>query len=69
MYDQPSDREQLETEPILPHALPARREGGVESICSSDAEPIDKVAGYGILYLSLRYDKNPTGNIKFEGRV
>jgi len=22
MYDQPSDREQLETEPILPHALP-----------------------------------------------
>jgi len=48
---------------------PAGREGGVESICLSDAEPIDTVADYGILYLSLKYDKNPTGDFKFEGRV
>jgi hypothetical protein len=41
MYDQPSDREQLETEPILPHVLLAGRGGGVEGICSSDTEPID----------------------------
>jgi hypothetical protein len=27
MYDQPSDKEQLETEPILPHALPAAGTG------------------------------------------
>jgi hypothetical protein len=64
MYDQPSDREQLETEPILPHTLPAGREGGVESICSSDAVPIDTWADYGILYLFLKHDRDSLGNFK-----
>ena len=41
----------------------------VESIFSSDAEPIDTLAGYDILYLFLKYGQNSIGNFKFEGRV
>ena len=69
MYCQLDYRESLKPDPILPDAPAGRQGGGVESICSSDTGPIDTVAGYGILDLSLKYDKNPTGNIKFEGRV
>jgi hypothetical protein len=39
----------------------------VENIYSSDTGPIDTWAGYGILCLSLKYDKNSTGDFKFEG--
>jgi len=48
--------------------MPTGREGGVESICSSDAEPIDTWADYGILYLFLKHDRNSIGNFKTEGR-
>jgi hypothetical protein len=67
MYGQLDPRQSLISNPILPYA-PAARDGAAESICSCDAEPIDTVTDYDILYLYLKYDKNPTGDTKFEGR-
>ena len=46
--------------------MPAGREGGVESICSSDAEPIDTFTDYGILYLFPKDDRNSIGNFETE---